>query len=130
MCPPSLQKESEKFAVAPVITERLLVVLKKTSDSFCANQVSRYIVSNYRHNIQGISFRHNPHVNANVRNDHFNQPGGDQNQISISIIPSTGTLSSQRKTLVIGAQPSLTHMSKREKRIERYLSYSYFSHFR
>lgn len=77
--------------------------------------MSSYIVSNYRHNIQGVPFRHNPHVNANIRNDRSNQPAANQNQISISIIPSTGTLSSQRKMLVIDAQPGVTHMSKPEK---------------
>ncbi|XP_071570520.1 uncharacterized protein [Temnothorax nylanderi] len=51
-------------------------------------------------------------VNDNRRNDReLNQPRANQNQISISIIPST--FSSQRKMLVIGAQPSFTHMSKR-----------------
>ncbi|XP_024873035.1 uncharacterized protein LOC112455379 [Temnothorax curvispinosus] len=51
-------------------------------------------------------------VNDNRRNDReLNQPRANQNQISISIIPST--FSSQRKMLVRGAQPSFTHMSKK-----------------
>ncbi|XP_011137367.1 uncharacterized protein LOC105181968 [Harpegnathos saltator] len=84
---------------------------------FVISSVSSYIVSNYRHNIQGVPFRRNPHVNTNVRNDRVDQPAANRNQISISIIPSTGTLSSQRKTLVIGAQPSVTHMSKGESNV-------------
>ncbi|XP_018393681.1 PREDICTED: uncharacterized protein LOC108772608, partial [Cyphomyrmex costatus] len=49
------------------------------------------------------------HINANRQNaQEFNQPRANQNQISI-IVPST--FSSQRKMLVIGAQPSFTHMT-------------------
>ncbi|XP_018337125.1 PREDICTED: uncharacterized protein LOC108745457 [Trachymyrmex septentrionalis] len=50
-------------------------------------------------------------INDNRQNaEEFNQPRANENHISISIVPTT--FSSQRKTLVIGAQPSFTHMSK------------------
>ncbi|XP_018377835.1 PREDICTED: uncharacterized protein LOC108770663 [Trachymyrmex cornetzi] len=50
-------------------------------------------------------------INDNRQNaQEFNQPRANENQISISIVPTT--FSSQRKMLVIGAQPSFTHMSK------------------
>ncbi|KAL6261381.1 hypothetical protein P5V15_006476 [Pogonomyrmex californicus] len=59
-----------------------------------------------------ISSGRNARIDGNRRNDReFNQPRANQNQISISIIPST--FSSQRKMLVIGAQPNSTHMSKK-----------------
>ncbi|XP_011049689.1 PREDICTED: uncharacterized protein LOC105143229 [Acromyrmex echinatior] len=60
----------------------------------------------------GTSSGRNARINENNRQNaqEFNQPRTNENQISISIIPTT--FSSQRKMLVIGAQPSFTHMSK------------------
>lgn len=66
--------------------------------------------------VQGIPFRHNAHVDGNSwQNNH--QRRSDQNQISISVIPTAGTFWSQGKVLVIGGQPSITHMSKCESDI-------------
>ncbi|XP_018052490.1 PREDICTED: uncharacterized protein LOC108689977, partial [Atta colombica] len=67
----------------------------------------------------GISSGYNACINDNRQNaQEFNQPRTNENQISISIVPTT--FSSQRKMLVIGAQPSFTHMSK---------SWNILSHF-
>ncbi|XP_026829100.1 uncharacterized protein LOC105278474 [Ooceraea biroi] len=78
--------------------------------AFVASSVSNYMVNNYTHNVQGIPFRHNAHINGNGQNNPgFNQRS-DRNQISISVIPTTGTFWSQGKVLVIGGQPGITHM--------------------
>ncbi|XP_067207888.1 uncharacterized protein [Linepithema humile] len=74
---------------------------------FVICSVSSYIVNNYRHNIQGIRFRQN--VNGNGRE--LNQLRTNQDQISVSIISTTGMFSSQKKMLVVGAQPNVTHMT-------------------
>ncbi|XP_012061901.1 PREDICTED: uncharacterized protein LOC105625170 [Atta cephalotes] len=59
---------------------------------------------------RGISSGYNARINDNRQNaQEFNQPRTNENQISISIVPTT--FSSQRKMLVIGAQPSFTHMT-------------------
>lgn len=71
--------------------------------------------NNYMYNVQDISFRHNAQVNGNWQNNReFNQQRTDRDQISISVIPTAGTFWSQGKVLVIGGQPSITHMSKRK----------------
>ncbi|XP_018300997.1 uncharacterized protein [Mycetomoellerius zeteki] len=66
---------------------------------------------NKHNNIQGIPSGRNARINDNRQNaQEFNQPQrANENQTSISIVPTT--FSSQRKMLVIGAQPSFTHMT-------------------
>ncbi|XP_070159171.1 uncharacterized protein [Polyergus mexicanus] len=79
---------------------------------FLIFSVSGYLISNHRHNIQGtIPIGQNArNVDDNRRNDRqFNQPRNNQDQTSISVIPST--FLPQRKMLIIDAQPSIMHMT-------------------
>ncbi|XP_076285420.1 uncharacterized protein LOC143211529 isoform X3 [Lasioglossum baleicum] len=73
--------------------------------------VSSYIVSNCRHNIQGVPLAHNAH--ANRQTDHRDsRPGSDQNEVSISIIPTSEFFPSHRKMFVIASQPAVDHLSE------------------
>lgn len=78
---------------------------------FIISSVSSYIFSNYRHNIQGVQLRHNTRVSGNRRNDRANRRGSNQNEISISIIPTSGLLPAHRKMFVIASQPAISHMT-------------------
>ncbi|XP_015432299.1 PREDICTED: uncharacterized protein LOC107188512 [Dufourea novaeangliae] len=76
---------------------------------FIVSSVSSYIVSNCRHNIQGVPLTHNAH--ANRRNDRGSRPGSNQNEISISIIPTSEFFPSHRKMFVIASQPAVNHLT-------------------
>ncbi|KOX69305.1 hypothetical protein WN51_04342 [Melipona quadrifasciata] len=79
---------------------------------FIISSVSSYIVSNCRHNIQGVPLRHSAH--GNQRNDRGGtRPGNNQNEISISIIPTSEFFPSHRKMFVIASQPAVNHLSRR-----------------
>ncbi|XP_012238137.1 uncharacterized protein LOC117231612 [Bombus vosnesenskii] len=76
---------------------------------FIISSVSSYIVSNCRHNIQGVQLRHSTH--GNRRNDRDNRPSNNQNEISISIIPTSEFFPSHRKMFVIASQPAVNHLT-------------------
>ncbi|XP_076661538.1 uncharacterized protein LOC143365335 [Halictus rubicundus] len=77
---------------------------------FIVSSVSSYIVSNCRHNIQGVPLAHNAH--ANRQTDHRDsRPGSDQNEVSISIIPTSEFFPSHRKMFVIASQPAVNHLT-------------------
>ncbi|XP_033332250.2 uncharacterized protein LOC117223822 [Megalopta genalis] len=77
---------------------------------FIVSSVSSYIVSNCRHNIQGVPLAHNAHA-ANRQADRGGRPGSDQNEVSISIIPTSEFFPSHRKMLVIASQPAVNHLT-------------------
>ncbi|XP_017766653.1 PREDICTED: uncharacterized protein LOC108555504 [Eufriesea mexicana] len=76
---------------------------------FIISSVSSYIVSNCRHNIQGVPLGHSAH--GNRRNDRGSGPENNQNEISISIIPTSEFFPSHRKMFVIASQPAVNHLT-------------------
>ncbi|XP_066584471.1 uncharacterized protein [Prorops nasuta] len=76
---------------------------------FIISSVSSYIVSNYRHNVQGFPLRRN--VSDNGQNDRYGRQGANSNEISISVIPTSDFLPTHRKMFVIASQPGATHMT-------------------
>lgn len=76
---------------------------------FIVSLVSSYIVSNCRHNIQGVPLRHSAH--GNRRNDRGGHSTNNQNEISISIIPTSEFFPSHRKMFVITSQPAVNHLT-------------------
>ncbi|XP_076180290.1 uncharacterized protein LOC143153219 [Ptiloglossa arizonensis] len=78
---------------------------------FIVSSVSSYIVSNCRHNIQGVPLRHNAHTDR--RNDHRRvaPPRTNGNEILISIIPTSEFFPSHRKMFVIASQPAVSHLT-------------------
>ncbi|XP_046832551.1 uncharacterized protein LOC124430283 [Vespa crabro] len=79
---------------------------------FILISVCSYVVSNYRHNVQGVPFRHNAHINDNERNHRANRSRPTQNEVSISIIPTSGLLLGHKKMVMISTQNNVAHLSK------------------
>ncbi|KAF7385260.1 hypothetical protein HZH68_013690 [Vespula germanica] len=75
-------------------------------------RVCSYVVSNYRHNVQGVPFRHNARINDNGRNHRANRSRPTQNEVSISIIPTSGLLPGHKKMVMISTQNNIAHLSK------------------
>ncbi|KAL2750723.1 uncharacterized protein V1477_000826 [Vespula maculifrons] len=70
-----------------------------------------YVVSNYRHNVQGVPFRHNARINDNGRNHRANRSRPTQNEVSISIIPTSGLLPGHKKMVMISTQNNIAHLT-------------------
>ncbi|KAL2719615.1 uncharacterized protein V1478_011077 [Vespula squamosa] len=79
---------------------------------FILISVCSYVVSNYRHNVQGVPFRHNARINDNGRNHRANRSRPTQNEVSISIIPTSGLLPGHKKMVMISTQNNIAHLSK------------------
>ncbi|KAH0955740.1 hypothetical protein HN011_002895 [Eciton burchellii] len=105
---------SSSIAVVKQCSQHLLRSETATTTSSLGRLVllaGRYIARCFYRTF-GIPFQHNANVNGDRQNNQeFHQRGTDRNQISISVIPTTGTFWSQGKVLVIGGQPSITHMT-------------------